>query len=152
MLARRSLFLCCLLSLCILWRVHLSLPLCLFVFLFILLSFMFPPFLYMIMQSKGTRGTGLSAVACTYRAKIQRNSHKKRAEQPLCLFVFFFFLFFSTDRLKAVFWWPFAKEQPPQSMFSFIFTYGDHGDKQNIYRERTTSEKTNVRLTLPAAV
>lgn len=64
--ARCSLFLRCLLSLCILWRVHLylSLPLCVSIHPPIL--HVFSLFLNMIMQSKGTRGTRLSAGARNY--------------------------------------------------------------------------------------
>lgn len=35
-----------------------------------------------------------------------------------------------------VFWWPFAKVQPSQSIFSFISTYGNHVDERNACREK----------------
>lgn len=68
----------CLLSLCILWWVHLSPPLSLsdsLCFLFILLSFMFSPFLYMIARSKAARGTGLQCWCEDFAVpEIQLNS------------------------------------------------------------------------------
>ena len=72
----RSLFVCCLLSPCFLWRAYLSV--CLFVFLFIPLSLMFSPFFNMIMQSKGTPGTGLGAGRKTL-------NFAERIKQPLCM-------------------------------------------------------------------
>lgn len=100
-----------------------SISFSLFVPLFILLSFMFS---YTIMQSKGPRGTGLSAGA---RTTLKYNKIRKKSKAPAMPVIS------STDRLQAVFWWPFAKEQPSQSMLSFISTYGNHEDKQNVYRE-----------------
>lgn len=139
----------CLLSLCILWWVHLSPPLSLsdsLCFLFILLSFMFSPFLYMIARSKAARGTGLQCWCEDFAVpEIQLNSdtqnkRSRAAAVPVPPPP-------PADRSRAVFRWPFAHEQPSQSMFSFIFTYRNHGDE----RKRLQS-RINVRLTSPASV
>lgn len=80
----------------------------------------------MIMWSKGTLGTGLSAGATATQLKTRQNwqQQQKKSSEAAAACIFFFFYSHSpqTDRLKAVFWWPFAKAQPSQSMLSFIFT------------------------------
>lgn len=124
-LAPNSPFLCCLLSLCILQRDYCS-PL-LLVFLFISLSFMFSPLLNMIMHSKGTHGTGLRARARTRGPEQLKFTKRAKAAAGSVIP--------SRIDVETVFRWPFSKVQLSQSMLSFIFTYRDHEDKGNVYKE-----------------
>lgn len=150
-LARHSLFLHCLLSLCILWRVHLSLSLAVSLCFYSSSSpSCFSPFLYAVMPSKGTHGTVLGACARSIQgqnATKLATAKKKKKSRAAAVSVSFF-----PDRLKTVFWWPFARDQLSQSMLSFIFTYGNHRDKLMFTEKRITSERSMSGLTSPAAV
>lgn len=122
----------------------LSLSLCLFVFLFIHLSLMFSPFLNMIMHSKGTRGTVLSAGVKDYRAKTLKSV--KRAQQLLCLL----FLPWSIGNCVLV---AFCQRTTFFNQCSHLFLHMGIMRTSTMFTEkRITSEKINVLLTSSAAV
>lgn len=117
--------------------VAVSVCVCLCVFLFILPSFMFSPFLNTIMQSKGPHGTSWCQ---NDRQKTELKFTKKKREQRWQGARYFL----HTDRLEAVFRWRVARERPPLSMCSFMFTYMNHDDKQTVYRKIEAERSVSI--------
>lgn len=142
-LARHSLFLHCLLSLCILWRVHLSLSLAVSLCFYSSSSpSCFSPFLYAVMPSKGTHGTVLGACARSIQgqnATKLATAKKKKKEQSSCCVCLFFSWSIENCVLVAF------CQRPTFSINALIYFYiWESQGQANVYREKNYKWKINV--------